>query len=82
MTFEEWQATRKSVAPAAVQGVVENHFGYVPDNVISAYEYDPGVLVALKDGQYFTHIGRGEYTGTLAAVEQKLWDEYAKHEVG
>jgi hypothetical protein len=82
MTFEEWQATRKPVAPAAVQGVLENHFGYVPDDVISVYEYDPGVLVALKNGQYFTHIDRSEYTGTLDAVERRLWDDYAKHEVG
>lgn len=82
MTFEEWQATRKAVAPAAVQGVLENHFGYVPDDVISVYEYDPGVLVALKNGQYFTHIDRSEYTGTLDAVERRLWDDYAKHEVG
>jgi hypothetical protein len=82
MTFEEWQATRKAVAPAAVQGVLENHFGYVPDDVISVYEYDPGVLVALKNGQYFTHIERSEYTGTLDAVERRLWDDYAKHEVG
>ena len=82
MTFEEWQATRKAVSPAAVQGVLENHFGYVPDDVIGAYEYEPGVLVALKNGQYFTHIGREEYTGTLDAVERRLWDDYAKHEVG
>jgi hypothetical protein len=82
MTFEEWQATRKPVSPAAVQGVLENHFGYVPDDVISVYEYDPGVLVALKNGQYFTHIDRSEYTGTLDAVERRLWDDYAKHEVG
>jgi hypothetical protein len=82
MTFEEWQATRKSVAPVAIQGVLENHFGYVPDDVIGAYQYEPGVMVALKDGQYFTHIERSEYTGTLAAVEQRLWDEYAKGEVG
>jgi hypothetical protein len=82
MTFEEWQATRKSVAPVAVQGVLENHFGYVPDDVISVYEYSPGVMVALRDGQYFTHIERSEYAGTLAAVERRLWDDYAKHEVG
>lgn len=82
MAFEEWQATRKAVAPAAVQGVLENHFGYVPDDVISVYEYDPGLLVALKNGQYFTHIDRSEYTGTLDAVERRLWDDYAKHEVG
>ncbi len=83
MTFEEWQATRKRVAQVEVQGsVLENHFGYVPDDVISVYEYDPGVLVALKNGQYFTHIDRSEYTGTLDAVERRLWDDYAKHEVG
>jgi hypothetical protein len=82
MTFEEWQATRKSVAPVAMQGVLENHFGYVPDDVIGAYEYEPGVLVALKNGQYLTHVRDSECTGRMDAVEQRLWDDYAKREVG
>lgn len=83
MTFEEWQATRRSIAQVGpAYDAMQNHFGYVPDDVISVYAYDPGVLVALKDGQYFTHIDRSEYTGTLRAVERRLWDDYAKHEVG
>jgi hypothetical protein len=82
MTFEEWQTARQSLSLADGRGAVENRFGYVPDDVIGVYTYDPGMPVALKDGQYFAHIGREEYTGTLAAVERKLWDEYAKHEVG
>jgi hypothetical protein len=83
MTFEEWQATRRSIAQVGpAYDAVKNHFGYVPDDVISVYEYDPGVLVALRTGQYFTHIGREEYTGTLDAVERRLWDDYAKREVG
>jgi hypothetical protein len=82
MTFEEWQATRKAVAPVGVAyDVLKNHFGYVPDDVIGVYEYAPGVLVALKNGQYFTHIGRSEYTGTLEGVERRLWDDHVKQEV-
>ena len=82
MTFEEWQKTRQPAQQGLERDVVEDHFGYVPDNLLSVYVYDPGVLVALKDGQYFTHIERSEYTGTLEAVERRLWDDYASHEVG
>jgi hypothetical protein len=63
--------------------ILEDHFGYVPENVLTVYVYDgAGVLCSLKNGQYFTHIDRSEYTGTLDAVERRLWDEYAKNEVG
>jgi hypothetical protein len=82
MTFEEWQATRRPIAQVGpAYDALKNHFGYVPDDVISVYQYDPGVLVCLKDGQYFTHIERSEYTGTLEALERRLWEEFAKHEV-
>jgi hypothetical protein len=83
MTFEDWRATRHQATQGLEHDILEDHFGYVPDNVLTVYVYDPcGVLCSLKDGKYFTHIDRSEYTGTLDAVERRLWDEYAKREVG
>jgi hypothetical protein len=82
MTFEEWQATRRAAA-GLERDILEDHFGYVPAYWLTVYVYDgAGVLCSLRNGQYFTHIGRSEYTGTLGAVERRLWDDYAKHEVG
>jgi hypothetical protein len=82
MTFEDWQATRHQATMGLERDILEDNFGYVPDNVLTVYVYDPvGVLCSLKNGQYFTHIGRSEYTGTLDAVERKLWEEHAQHEV-
>ncbi len=82
MTFEDWQATRHQATMGLERDILEDHFGYVPENVLTVYVYDPvGVLCSLKNGQYFTHIGRSEYTGTLDAVERKLWEKHAQHEV-
>ena len=83
MTFDDWRATRNQATMGLEHAILEDHFGYVPDNVLTVYVYDgAGVLCSLKDGQYFTHIERSEYTGTLEAVERRLWDDYASHEVG
>jgi hypothetical protein len=82
MTFEEWQATRAPAQQGLEHGILEDHFGYVPENVLTVYVYDgAGVLCSLKNGQYFTHIGRSEYTGTLEGVERRLWDDHVKQEV-
>jgi len=83
MTFEDWRATQHQATQGLEHDILEDHFGYVPENVLTVYVYDgAGVLCSLKNGQYFTHIDRSEYTGTLDAVERRLWDEYAKNEVG
>jgi hypothetical protein len=83
MTFEDWRATRNQATQSLEHDILEDNFGYVPDNVLTVYVYDgAGVLCSLKNGQYFTHIDRSEYTGTLEAVERRLWDDYAKREVG
>jgi len=83
MTFEDWRATRNQATQGLEHDILEDNFGYVPDNVLTVYVYDgAGVLCSLKNGQYFTHIDRSEYTGTLEAVERRLWDDYAKQEVG
>ena len=79
MTFEDWKATRERVQCV---NIIEDQFGYLPEGAEAAVVYDPGVVAELKDGRYFTHIGRSEYTGTLDELEQRLWDEHAKHEVG
>jgi hypothetical protein len=82
MTFDDWRATRNHATQGLEKDILEDHFGYVPDNVLTVYVYDgAGVLCSLKNGQYFTHIGRSEYTGTLDAVERRLWDEHVKGEV-
>jgi len=83
MTFEDWRATRNQATQSLEHDILEDNFGYVPNNVLTVYVYDgAGVLCSLKNGQYFTHIDRSEYTGTLEAVERRLWDDYAKREVG
>jgi len=82
MTFEEWQATRAPAQPGLERDILEDNFGYVPDDVLTVYVYDPGVMCSLKNGQYFAHIGRWDYTGTLEAIERRLWEDHAKHEVG
>jgi hypothetical protein len=83
MTFEDWRATRNQATTGLEHDILEDNFGYVPNNVLTVYVYDgAGVLCSLKNGQYFTHIDRSEYTGTLEAVERRLWDDYAKREVG
>lgn len=81
MTFEEWQATREPADQGLENWILEDHFGYVPNGVVDVLCYATGVMAELSDGQYFTHIGRSEYTGTLDAVERKLWEEHAQHEV-
>lgn len=80
MTFEQWQKTGRT-RDKNFTDLLENTFGYVPDNVLSVLVYDPGVIAWLEDGQFFTHVGRSEYTGHLVDVERALWDEYAQHEV-
>ena len=44
-------------------------------------EYESGVIVALKSGEYYTHVGTREYTGDLATVERRLWEDHASHEL-
>ena len=82
MTFEEWQKTAVERTGSPSVAIMENHFGYAPDNVMAVLVYDPGVIAWLENGQFFTHVDRSEYTGTLADVERRLWDDWAKHEVG
>ena len=83
MTFEDWRATRNQATQGLEHDILEDNFGYVPDNVLTVYVYDvAGVLCSLKNGQYYTHIGRSGYTGTLEAVERRLWEDHAKQEVG
>ena len=82
MTFEDWQATRHQATIGLEHDILEDHFGYVPDNVQSVWVYEAGVMAELKGGQHFTHIGRSEYTGTLDEIERRLWEDHAKHEVG
>lgn len=83
MTFDDWRATRAQATMGLEHDILEDHFGYVPENVLTVYVYDgAGVLCSLKNGQYFTHIGRSEYTGTLDGVERRLWEEHAREEVG
>jgi hypothetical protein len=81
MTFEEWQKTGRT-KDSDFTDLLDNTFGYVPDNVIAVQVYAPGVIAWLKDGQFYTHVERSEYTGGLYDVERRLWDDYAKHEVG
>jgi len=80
MTFEEWQKTGRTTDKNFTE-LLGNTFGYVPDNVIAVQVYDPGVIAWLENGQFFTHVDRSEYAGTLADVERRLWDDWAKHEV-
>ena len=80
MTFEQWQKTGRTTDKNFTD-LLENTFGYVPDNVVSVRVYDPGVIAWLEDGQFFTHVDRSEYTGHLFDVERRLWDDFAKHEV-
>jgi hypothetical protein len=82
MTFDDWRATRHRATIGLERGILEDHFGYVPDNVRTVWVYEAGVLAELEDGSYFTHIDRDEYAGTLDEVERRLWDEYAQKEVG
>jgi hypothetical protein len=82
MTFEEWQKTAVERDATGFSDIIENRFGYVPDDVRSIRMYAPGLIAALSSGQFFTHVDRSEYTGTLEAVERRLWDDYARHEVG
>jgi hypothetical protein len=79
MTFDKWRETRSRVNDNAI---IEDAFGYIPVGSYSALVYDPGVIAILPDGRYCTHIDRSGYTGTLDEVERRLWDDYAKHEVG
>jgi hypothetical protein len=82
MTFEDWRATRHQATQGLEHDILEDHFGYVPENVQSVWVYEVGVMAGLKDGQYYTHIGRSEYTGTLDDIERALWEDHAKYEVG
>jgi hypothetical protein len=82
MTFDEWRQTKEPAQQGLETWVVEDHFGYVPKDWVEVLTYDPGVIVELRDGKYFTHIDRSEYTGTLEEMEERLWDEYAQGEVG
>jgi len=82
MTFEDWRATQHQATQGLEHDILEDHFGYVPDNVQSVWVYEVGVIASLKDGQYYTHIGRSEYTGTLDVIERRLWEDHAKQEVG
>lgn len=43
-------------------------------------QYESGVIVALKSGEFYTHVGTREYTGDLATVERRLWEDHASHE--
>lgn len=81
MTFDDWQKTGKT-KDSGFAGLLDNTFGYVPENVTAVLVYDPGVIACLQDGQFYTHVDRSEYTGTLDEVERRLWDDYAKNEVG
>ena len=81
MTFEDWQATREAAQMGLEPWIVDDNFGYVPDGVKKVWCYDCGVIVELKDGQFFTHCGRSEHAGTLEEVERRLWDEHVTHEV-
>lgn len=82
MTFDDWRATRNQATQGLEHDILEDNFGYVPDNVQTVYVYDgAGVMCCLTNGQYFTLIDRSEYTGTLEAVERRLWDDYAEQEV-
>jgi hypothetical protein len=82
MTFEDWQATWHEVAIGLEHDILEAEFGYVPVDVVAVYVYDwAGVVCELRNGQYFTHIDRSEYTGTLAEIERRLWEDYAQAEV-
>ena len=79
MTFEEWQKTGRAADPEFTH-LIDNAFGYVPDNCIGARLYDPGIIAILPDGQFFTHIDRSEYTGKLDEIERRLWEDYASRE--
>jgi hypothetical protein len=81
MTFEEWQDTR---AVTEDFGWALDAFGNIDDDTSDwqyVVEYDPGVIVRLKNGQYYTHVVRDEYTGDLETVERHLWEDFASHEV-
>ena len=83
MTFEDWRSTRNQATLGLEKDILEDNFGYVPENVLTVYVYEPcGVLCSLKNGRYFTLVRQEQYTGTLEAVERRLWDDYAKQEVG
>lgn len=77
MTYDQWVATERTHNDLSV---ADTAFGYVPDGAVEVVEYSPGVMVRLKDGKYFTHVGRSEYTGELDVVRRRMWDEYAEIE--
>lgn len=78
MTYEEWLATERQHTDLSV---VEDAFGYVPDDAVAVVTYQPGEAVILRDGRWYTHVDRSEYTGTADEIRKVLWDEYAKYEV-
>ena len=80
MTFEEWQQTARTKDSNFTE-LLENVFGYLPENVMAVRVYDPGLIAWLEDGKFFTHVERSEYTGVLYDVERRLWDDFAKAEV-
>lgn len=79
MTFEQWQKTGRTI-DSDFSHLIDNAYGYVPDNCVGARMYDPGVIACIGDGTFFTHVERSEYSGALADVERALWDEYAERE--
>jgi hypothetical protein len=82
MTFEEWEDTRVRAQDGFKEWLMRDNFGYVPAGWQEVWTYAPGIIVRLDGDTYFTHIGRSEYTGSRGDVERRLWDDYAKHEVG
>lgn len=84
MTYEEWLLTERHGTDLAG---VDDAFGYSPAALgkgepTAVVRFDPGLAVIFADGQWFTHIGRGEYTGTPDEIRKVLWEDYAKYEVG
>jgi hypothetical protein len=84
MTYDEWLKTERQHNDLSG---VDDVFGYSPATLgkgepAKVVNFDPGLAVIFDDGQWFTHIGRGEYFGTPDEIRRVPWDEYAQHEVG
>jgi hypothetical protein len=77
MTFAEWVKTGQRTTDVSV---LEESFGYPVLNAVAAILYKPGAIAELPNGEFFTHIGRSEYTGTREEIEKVLWEEYAEME--
>jgi hypothetical protein len=89
MTFDEWagfkawQATAKRTTDFEWAAQAFGDVGAWPldGDAVEVVEHEPGIIVLLKDGTYYTQFDRDEVRGTLEEVQRALWDGYAKFEV-